>query len=125
MKNRFLGDPSWVDIEKRQHLADVTWGDLVEGEEVGCRRLVFASHSHEPSEVRTGWVSYLSEALGQLHLLVEQRQREYRRVEALTERVRALESKVAGIETCESHFALITTFEPDPYELMRDIKVVI
>jgi hypothetical protein len=43
----------------------------------------------------------------------------------LAERVQKLESTVAGLASMDSFIVPITTLEPEPYELLREIKLVI
>ena len=124
MRNR-LTEQGWFETKKMQPNRSIDWDDMTLSEEGGCARFEYASLSHESSESEADWVTYLSEALSQLHTSVEEKQREFRRLEDLTERIRGLECKLSNLPACESHYAEITDLTPAPLELLKPIKVVI
>src|SRR5262249_27384323 len=104
MRNRFA-DKGWVETKKLQHPGSIYWDDLTVNDPEVCAHFSIHNPMHDNPEPATAWVVYLGEALGQLHTSVEEKQREYRRLENLTERIHGLECKLSNLPTCESHYA--------------------
>src|SRR5437868_7039417 len=90
-----------------------------------CVRILLASPQWGEQVSINEWKPSLNEAVIKVLETVEARRRKQLRLMALTERVRGLEDRIARMVTCEAFVVPITTFEPEPFELVRPIQAVV
>jgi len=112
--------------EERKYSRLHRWEETDDLDEEECPHEFFKSPlTHEPPEYPMHWTSALSEAVGKLLEAVEERRRKHAILQGLEERVQELEEKVAEFASRDSLIVPITTFAPEPFEVIREIKSVV
>jgi hypothetical protein len=71
------------------------------------------------------WQSSLNEAVAKIVEAIEETGREYARILELTTRLRSLETAVTELSKSGSIIVPISTFDPEPFDLLKEIKVVV
>lgn len=74
---------------------------------------------------REEWAELLREAAGKLAVLADTKRKKFLRLTELEQRVEALEIRVGKLGDPQSLIVPVTTLDPEPFELLRDIPVVV
>ncbi len=107
-------------------LHDDEWGDSPEFEE-GCAQLDDESYFPEEQKVpgESDWMEILSQALAKTLIRIKEGIQKDSRLNALEERLNELENRLAETVTRDSVVVPITTFAPEPFQVLKEIKAVI
>jgi len=93
--------------------------------DVDCEADIPESSPPPPPVLQQGWQRSLTQAAASLMQTVKDRLRREQRLEALIEQVRLLEKKVAAQSPRAFIIAPLTSLAPEPFEVVKEIKVVI
>ena len=122
--NRIWHEKSRGHAKEGRRVRSRDWREVEEEGEEGCD-VDIGEHPNEPTEISGDWPYSLHEAIGKLLNAVEDRKRKVIQLEALADGVRELRVQLAAMETCHAFTVSITTLAPEPYDLLREIKVVV
>jgi hypothetical protein len=89
-----------------------------------CQPVSFEETSSGESEVKTTWINALKSALVQTMQTAEERKGRYIRMAQVEHSIQQLENKVSSLQVA-SAVVPIQTFAPEPFDLVREMKVVI
>jgi hypothetical protein len=108
--------------EEREHSPRFSWGEP----EPDCWHPIFGPNE-DLSEVpeSANWTTSLNEALCELVEAVRERQVEFVRLEALENRLQTFHEKLRTLENRCPTIVPIQTFTPEPFDLLKEIKVVV
>jgi len=78
-----------------------------------------------PEQVQPEWQESVRTGMARVMTLVIERQRTVLRLEHIETKIDAIAEKLESTKGFPSIIAPITTFAPEPFEVLKDIKVVI
>lgn len=76
-------------------------------------------------DIAPGWEKNYAEALYRMATAISRRRAEYLQIEKLESALQGLTSRLDRLEGSQSVIVPITTLAPEPFDLLKDIKVVV
>ncbi len=110
--------------EEERQSSRPPWADMSEQAEK-CLHISYEGFVREEEERTEDWSSALTQAVVKAMDTVEVRLRKNSRLNALEARIRELEAKLAEAVTRECLVVPIISFVPEPFECLKEIKVVV
>ncbi|HUT14174.1 MAG TPA: hypothetical protein VMY42_27055 [Thermoguttaceae bacterium] len=100
--------------------------EMVASCELGRDPFDLPSSFEQPADtLQENWAQQLGAAIDQLAGVVAAKRKEYLRLVQLEQDINALKTRVSQLESSQSIIVPVTTLDPEPFQLLRDMQFVV